>query len=128
LLTILLAIVIVVAAIGLYKLYAPQANPVATVKVAGTSEQIARGAKFAAICAGCHSTTGKPPLDCSAQDFISGGPPFGSLYAPNLTPAGEVRDWSDGEIIRAIREGVHKRRELTEILTIPGTRLGPAGP
>ena len=34
--------------------------------------------------------------------------PFGTLYAPNLTPAGEIKDWSDGEVIRAIREGVHK--------------------
>jgi mono/diheme cytochrome c family protein len=30
------------------------------------------------------------------------------VYATNLTPAGEIKDWSDGEIIRAIREGVHK--------------------
>src|SRR5262249_51210123 len=37
-----------------------------------------------------------------------GGPPMGTLYAPNLTPAGEIRDWTDGEIIRAIREGIHK--------------------
>ena len=32
--------------------------------------------------------------------------PFGTLYPPNLTPAGSVKDWTDGEIIRAIREGV----------------------
>jgi len=40
--------------------------------------------------------------------FGNEGPPFGKVYAPNLTPAGEIRDWTDGEIIRAIREGVHK--------------------
>jgi mono/diheme cytochrome c family protein len=109
LLTLVLALVTVVALIGLYKISAPQGNPVATIKVAGTSEQIARGAKFAVLCTGCHSTTGKPPLDGSKEDFISAGvPPFGSLYAPNLTPAGEIKDWSDGEIIRAIREGVHQ--------------------
>jgi mono/diheme cytochrome c family protein len=110
LLTLVLALVTVVALIGLYKLSAPQGNPVATIKVAGTSEQIARGAKFAVFCAGCHSTTGKPPLDGSKDDFISGpaAPPVGVLYVPNLTPAGETKDWSDGEIIRAIREGVHK--------------------
>ena len=42
------------------------------------------------------------------QDFSKGGPPVGTLYGANLTPAGEIKDWSDGEIIRAIREGVHK--------------------
>lgn len=111
LLTLLFALVFVVALMGTLKLYAPASNPVANVKVAGTPEQIARGAKFAGICVGCHSsTTGKLPLDGSKDDFMSDptAPPVGSLYAPNLTPAGEVKDWSDGEIIRAIREGVHK--------------------
>jgi cytochrome c553 len=37
-----------------------------------------------------------------------GLPPVGTFYAPNLTPAGRLGDWTDGEIIRAIREGVHK--------------------
>jgi hypothetical protein len=35
-------------------------------------------------------------------------PPLGTLYAPNLTPSGDIQDWSDGEVIRAIREGIHK--------------------
>lgn len=110
LLTLLFALVFVVALMGTFKLYAPAGNPVANVKVAGTPEQIARGAKFAGLCAGCHSTSAKLPLDGSQDDFISGPdtPPVGVLYAPNLTPAGEVKDWSDGEFIRAIREGVHK--------------------
>jgi cytochrome c553 len=42
------------------------------------------------------------------QNFSHGGPPVGTLYASNLTPAGETKNWSDGELIRAIREGVHK--------------------
>ena len=33
---------------------------------------------------------------------------MGMLYAPNLTPGGDIDDWTDGEVIRAIREGVHK--------------------
>jgi mono/diheme cytochrome c family protein len=109
LLTLLLALITVVAAIGVYKIGVPQGNPAAAVTVAATPDQVARGAKFATFCAGCHSTTGKPPLDGSKEDFISGDlPPVGSLYPPNLTPAGELQSWSDGEIIRAIREGVHK--------------------
>lgn len=42
------------------------------------------------------------------SNFTEGGPPIGTVYAPNLTPGGHLNDWSDGEIIRAIREGVHK--------------------
>jgi mono/diheme cytochrome c family protein len=51
-----------------------------------------------------------PPLDGGTRDFFggSGGPPFGTLVPPNLTPAGPLADWSDGEVIRAIREGVDR--------------------
>lgn len=31
---------------------------------------------------------------------------LGTHYAPNLTPSGNIKDWTDGEIVRAIREGV----------------------
>lgn len=34
--------------------------------------------------------------------------PLGTLYAPNLTPSGNIANWTDGEIIRAIREGIHR--------------------
>jgi mono/diheme cytochrome c family protein len=110
LLTLIFALVFVVALMGTFKLYTPASNPVASVKVASTADQIAQGQRIAGFCAGCHSTTGKPPLDGSKDDFLAGpgAPPVGSLYAPNLTPAGEIKDWTDGEIIRAIREGVHK--------------------
>ena len=98
LLTLVFALVTLVALIGFYKLSAPQSNPVGTIKVEGTSDQIARGAKFATLCAECHSSTGKPLLDGGKDDFFSGpgAPLVGILYAPNLTPAGEIKDWSDG--------------------------------
>ena len=99
---------VVVALAGAYKINFPPHRPAPTeVTVAATPEMLARGAKIGVICAGCHSPTGKPPL--VGRDFLAaGGPPFGRLYAPNLTPAGEIKDWSDAEVIRAIREGVHK--------------------
>ncbi len=107
--TTLLAVVFV-AALGLAiygysKVNKTYANPVTDVKVAGTSEQIAQGEKFARVCAGCHSTTNGFPL--SGQNFAADGPPLGTLWAANLTPA-HFHNWSDGEIIRAIREGVGK--------------------
>lgn len=79
-------------------------HPVANVQVAGTQEQIARGAKLTKIC-GCH---GDQLGGTNFFDPSKGAPPVGTLYAPNLTSAGDLKNWSDGEIIRAFREGVHK--------------------
>jgi mono/diheme cytochrome c family protein len=100
-------LVIGVALVGFYKINFPRHRPtVADMKVAGTPDQVARGAKFGAFCALCHSPNAEVPL--VGRNFSEGGPPVGTLYAANLTPAGEIKDWSDDEVIRAIREGVHK--------------------
>ena len=113
LLTLVFAAVTVVAVLGFVKLEARHANPVADLKVAGTSEQIARGAQLAWGCADCHSPAQEPPLGGSTENFIAGGPPLGAMYATNLTPGGPLKGWTDGEIVRAIREGVdHSGRTL----------------
>jgi mono/diheme cytochrome c family protein len=114
LLTLLFGLLTVVSLVGFYRLNRTYANPVPNVTVAGTPEQIARGEKLVQICAGCHSSAARPPLD--GQDFTVGGPPFGTLYAPNLTPT-HLADWSDGEIVRAIREGVG--REGRSLIIMP---------
>ena len=44
----------------------------------------------------------------STENFIAGGPPLGAMYATNLTPGGPLQGWTDGEIVRAIREGIDK--------------------
>lgn len=108
LLTVLLAAVFVGGLVGALRLNAKHSNPVAEVTVAMTPGQIARGEHIAYLCLGCHSSDGELPLE--GQNFLAGeggAPPVGALYAPNLTPA-HFASWSDGEIIRAIREGVHK--------------------
>jgi cytochrome c553 len=107
LLTLVCGLTFALALVGFYKLNAPHANPVGEVNVAGTAAQIARGRKLAGMCAECHAAHGELPL--SGQNFFEGGgPPMGTIYAPNLTPAGNINGWTDGEVIRAIREGVHK--------------------
>lgn len=110
LLTLLVALVFIVATIGFLKVTVPPGNPASTVKVQGTPQQLARGEALAQMCTGCHTPDNKPPLIGGNENFaaIPNGPMLGTIYSPNLTPAGEVKDWSDGEIIRAIREGVHK--------------------
>jgi mono/diheme cytochrome c family protein len=108
LLTLLPAFILVLALIGFSKLNERHDNPVASIKVAGTPAQIARGEQLAHICTSCHSPNRELPL--SGVNFAAkfGLPPIGTFYAPNLTPSGNIQDWTDGEVIRAIREGVHK--------------------
>ncbi|WP_244443291.1 c-type cytochrome [Bradyrhizobium sp. Ai1a-2] len=90
--------------IGLFKLQARSA-PAVDLKVAGTAEQIRRGQTISdSFCSGCHTRT----------DTLTGGAdlgkeislPIGSFVAANLTPVGAVSRWSDGDIFRAIRNGV----------------------
>jgi mono/diheme cytochrome c family protein len=99
-----LALIGAVMIAGLYKLHSRSA-PTPEVKVAGTPEQIGRGQAIAtSFCAGCHSRTG--PLTGGydiGKDFAI---PVGSFVASNLTQAGALKHWSDGEIFRAIRNSV----------------------
>jgi mono/diheme cytochrome c family protein len=85
-------------------------NPVPDVAAAAAPEQVARGRYLVRSfggCAACHASnpTADPPLlDGNHMADLAA---LGTFYAPNLTP-GRLADWSDGEIVRAIREGVSK--------------------
>jgi cytochrome c553 len=120
LLTLLPTAVLVLALIGFYKLNGRHNNPVANIQVSGTAAQIARGEQLAHICVSCHTANDQLPL--SGVDFAAkfGAPPVGTLYSPNLTPSGNIADWTDGEVIRAIREGVHKSGR--SLLVMPAGR------
>ena len=101
-LTILVSSVSALTATGLVKQHARSA-PLPSVKVELTPERIARGkAVTDSFCSGCHKTalTGGGDL---AEDLPIN---IGSFVAANLTPAGPLKRWSDGEIFRAIRNGV----------------------
>jgi mono/diheme cytochrome c family protein len=100
------SLISVIMIVGLFKLYARSA-PALDLKVAGTPEKIVRGQAISdGFCSGCHSKTGTLTggLDV-AQDLPV---PIGSFVASNLTPAGQLSHWSDGEIFRAIRNGVDR--------------------
>lgn len=104
----LLALVFLGAAVlmvrGLSLLYARSA-PVPALHVALTPERIARGHEIAeTFCASCHSPHGEMTGGLDIGKDIP--PPIGSLVSPNLTPTGPVAQWSDGELYRAIRNGV----------------------
>lgn len=103
----LLTLVILGAVLfGYWKLNRSYDNPVPQVTVALTPERLARGARFEPYCGGCHAP--EPGMPMTGQDFLGeDAPPIGTFHAPNLTPV-QLDDWSDGEIIRAIREGIHR--------------------
>lgn len=108
LLTLITTALLALALIGFAKLNERHTNPVADVRVTDTPEQIARGERLAQLCVNCHTKDNQLPLAGTNLIAKFGLPALGTLYAPNLTPTGNIQDWSDGELIRAIREGVHK--------------------
>lgn len=114
-----------VAAKGLYKLNVPPYQyTLKDVQVAGTSEQLIRGEQLAYLCIDCHSSTGELPLDGSKDNLATEEVPIGILYATNLTPGGRLVSWTDGEIMRAIREGVDKNgRPLFAMTSEPFSHL-----
>jgi mono/diheme cytochrome c family protein len=89
---------------GLGKLHTRNA-PVPNLKVARTPEQIQRGQAIAnSFCNACHTKTGSLTGGADIANDLQ--IPIGSLVSSNLTPAGELSRWSDGEIFRAIRNGI----------------------
>jgi cytochrome c553 len=121
LLTLIPAALLALALLGFAKLNQRHDNPVPDVPVASGPAQIARGERLANLCVSCHTLNTQLPL--SGTDFLAKFelPPLGTLYAPNLTPSGNIGDWTDGELARAIREGVHK--DGRSLLVMPSNTL-----
>jgi mono/diheme cytochrome c family protein len=90
--------------VGLFKQHVRSA-PTPDLKIASSAAQIERGRAIAnSFCGACHS---KDQLLAGGVDIGHDFPiPVGSFVSSNLTPAGDLSRWSDGEIFRAIRNGV----------------------
>lgn len=109
LLTLVLTLVTVLAVIGMIKFYVPRGNPAPNLTVAGTPEQVTRGEHIAnTLCIGCHSANGQLPLSGGVDLGKEIPIPLGSVVSFNLTPGGPLKNWSDGEIFRELREGVDR--------------------
>ena len=124
----------ILAGFGYYALLLPKQHPPKAVTVAGTPEQIERG-RYLTInvlqCVDCHSERdwglyGGPPIPpigagraCMTEDTPTAGVNVGQERFPgrlcirNITPDPEtgIGRWTDGELIRAIREGVNRDGE-----------------
>lgn len=99
----------------------PNERPPQEVKVQSSPEAIERGrylAHHVTVCMGCHSDVDetqpgepiRPGRTGSGRDFgeLPGFP--GHMRSANLTPDPEtgIGNWTDGQLLRAIREGIGK--------------------
>lgn len=115
--------IVALAAIGVswLALRKPAQRPASAERIEATPERVARGAylvNHVADCLGCHSEhtlaygfpikPGREGAGGIVWDEKMGFP--GRLAAANLTPDPEtgLGKWSDGEILRAMREGVDR--------------------
>jgi mono/diheme cytochrome c family protein len=103
-------------------------NPVSALSVSGTPEQVERGRYLVTAipgCVSCHASnpTSVPPVLDGA--LMHDAAPFGEFYAPNLTPGGRLRDYTDGELERAIREGIGRDGRALAIMPSQNFRKMP---
>ena len=104
LLSAVVALISLITANGLFKLHARSA-PAPVTNVEGTPAQIQRGKAISdGFCSACHSKTGTLTGGLDIGEHFP--MPIGSFVSSNLTPVGRVRNWSDGDIFRAIRNSV----------------------
>lgn len=110
---------VVILLLGYVQLGLPNVGQAADLKIEPTSERIERGkylANHVCLCMDCHSTRDWSKLSgpVDPRSFGAGGERFdhniglpGIYYASNITPHG-LKNWTDGEIFRAITHGVTK--------------------
>jgi mono/diheme cytochrome c family protein len=108
---------------GMFLLYAPRGRPLRDLAVEKTPERIARGQHIANVwCAACHTLNGQLPLSGGKNLSDEAGMPLGDLFTINLTPAGPLASWTDGEIFRAIRDGADKDRRRLPVMSAQRVR------
>lgn len=123
----ILAVVVLIAAAGLawLALRKPDQRPPSTDKIEATPERLARGeylVEHVSDCFGCHSDHhwDRFAIPIKAGTKGQGGYAFdaklgvpGVVQAQNITQDKEtgLGDWTDGEILRAFREGVNRKGE-----------------
>ena len=100
----------------------PVVRPVVAMKAPLDAARVLRGKYLyerSMLCWNCHgSQGGHSPAESQAGgrvfDLTLVGPGFGVVYGSNVTPDVEtgIGRWSDGELVRAIREGVSRDGHL----------------
>jgi mono/diheme cytochrome c family protein len=118
-LTLVVLFVAVLLSVVYLKLMLPNTGGAPDLQVEITPERVERGKYLAhnvMVCADCHSMRdySKFSAPITGHAFSGGGDEFteefglpGNFYASNLTPF-YLKDWTDGELFRAITTGVSK--------------------
>ncbi len=129
-------VLVAVLAVGGYLLYwvfkSPKAVPPKAIRVAVTPEKLARGRYLMTAvvdCFGCHAERDWSRFDgpiIPGTEGVGGPMPLegfpGELVVPNITPDPEtgIGAWTDGEILRAFREGIGRDgRALFPLMPYP---------
>jgi mono/diheme cytochrome c family protein len=108
---------------GIVYAYTRLGRPVQQMTIAAAPERIARGQHIAnALCSGCHSLNESLPLSGGKNLGEEIPFPVGDITPVNLTPAGPIKDWSDGQLYRAIREGVDPDGRRLVVMSTLGVR------
>jgi mono/diheme cytochrome c family protein len=121
----LVAVVGIAALIGFLALKKPAMRPPSAEKIEATPERLARGeylVEHVTHCLGCHSDAyfERFALPIRPGTAGQGGFPFdkkldvpGMVQAQNITPDPKngIGDWTDGEVLRAMREGINRDGE-----------------
>jgi mono/diheme cytochrome c family protein len=119
--TLILVALTVVGALGTYKLFRSNIVSVPDVTVSGTPAQVARGEHLAVVlCSGCHSLTDDLPLTGGKNLSEDAGMPLGDIFAPNITPAGDIKDMNDTQLFRLLRTGVSEEGRATAMAAVTG--------
>ena len=119
----LIAVIVIVAGVAgvlsYVKFALPNVGPAKNIKIAITPARIERGKYLVTsvcACIDCHSARNwhQYPAPIMANTYGEGGEKFGhdegfpgNFYAKNITPF-NLKNWTDGEIFRAITTGVTK--------------------
>ena len=117
--TVIAIILIVITGISYVTLALPDVGKPQNLKIQITPQRIERGkylANHVAVCIDCHSTRdwSKFAGPLLPNGVGAGGEKFdarvnfpGEVYVPNITPS-NLKNWTDGELYRAITAGVKK--------------------
>ncbi len=100
----------------------PVSRPAPDLTAPTDAEAVTRGMylyNYTQVCWFCHGSAGshspgEPQAGGREFDATNVGPGFGYLYGSNITPDPEtgIGGWSDGEVVRAIREGIDREGRL----------------
>lgn len=114
-----LVLVVILVATWFVVTFEPKSRPASTERVEATPERLARGrylAEGVLSCTSCHSERdwkfyGRPvigPHGAGGECFAEEAGFDGNVCSANITPDKEtgIGDWTDGEILRAFREGI----------------------